>query len=82
MRAADYAWTAIAVGATTYEIVAALRPDWQLLSEAMDGYRVARPFLVTAGIVYFAGHLLRAWPPEVDPLTRISRLVHRRCASR
>ena len=64
MRAGDVAWLAI----FGYEVVALIK-KWELLSEAMDRYRIAQPVLTYAGIGYCALHLARRIPERVDPLT-------------
>lgn len=73
MRPADRAWITIGVGVTVYELAASVRPDWELLSEAMDRYRSRHRGLVAVTVTYLAGHLLRIWPPQGDPLTVLTR---------
>jgi hypothetical protein len=77
MRAADRAWLAIAAGVTAYEVTAARRPGWELLSEAADRYRARRPVAVHLVAVYLAAHLTRHWPPHVDPLHQIATKLSR-----
>ena len=43
MKPADYAWIVLAAAIVGYEIAAATRRDWELLSEAADRYRAGRP---------------------------------------
>lgn len=50
---------------------AAAKKD-ELLSEAVDRYRDAHPILTNCLIVVVAGHLLRVWPPPIDPLHRLA----------
>jgi hypothetical protein len=78
MRPADRAWIGIAAGVTAYEVTAALRPDWELLSEAADRYRGRHPWAVHIIAAYLAGHLTRHWPAPVDPLHQLAgRLASR-----
>ena len=76
MKAADRAWTAIAVGVLAYEAAAAGR-DWELLSEAADRYRARHPVIANAVIVYLAAHLMRRWPAPLDPLHRLAARLGR-----
>lgn len=67
MKPADWAWVGIGVTVLAYEAVAA-RKEWDLLSEAVDKYRAAHPW-VTVGLVgYLAAHLTRLIPKPLDPL--------------
>ena len=67
MKPADWAWVGIGVAVLAYEAVAA-RKEWDLLSEAVDKYRAAHPW-VTVGLVgYLAAHLTRLIPKPLDPL--------------
>lgn len=67
MKPADWAWVGIGVTVLAYEAVAA-RKEWELLSEAVDKYRAAHPW-VTVGLVgYLAAHLTRLIPKPLDPL--------------
>ena len=77
MRVADRAWLAIAVTVTVYEIAAARRNEWELLSEAADRHRVRHPVLVHAAAVYLSGHLTRRWPRRLDPLTQLAERLGR-----
>jgi uncharacterized protein (UPF0548 family) len=77
MRVADRAWLAIAVGVAVYELAAARRPGWELLSEAADRHRARHPLAVHATAVYLAGHLTRRWPRRIDPLTQITARLRR-----
>lgn len=77
MRPADRAWLTIAVGVTCYEVAACRRPGWELLSQAVDRYRVSRPLLVLGTVVYFAAHLTRVLPRRLDPLTKLAELLAR-----
>jgi hypothetical protein len=42
------------------------------LSEAADRHREKHPILTHLGVIYLAGHLLRRWPPRLDPLHRLA----------
>lgn len=72
MKPADKAWLGLAVAVFCYEIGAATRPDWELLSEAADRYRRRHPVLIHVAVIYLAGHLLRRWPARYDPLHRLA----------
>ena len=76
MRPADRAWITLAAAVLTYEIAAAYR-RWELLSEAADRYRRARPIATHATVLYLAGHLLRRWPARLDPLHRFAGMMRR-----
>ena len=73
MRPGDYAWLALAAAVLGYEIAAATRRDWELLSEAADRYRAGHPVITHLTVVYLAGHLTRRWPARVDPRHRMAR---------
>lgn len=73
MRAGDSAWIAI----LGYEMAA---PQGELLSEAMDRYRRAHPWIVAVAISYGYLHLMRVIPERYDLLTQLAIRV-RRCAS-
>lgn len=77
MRAADWAWLALAAGVAAYEATAARRSDWELLSEAADRYRIRRPILTHAVVAYLAAHLTRLVPRQIDPLHRVTVWVSR-----
>lgn len=66
MHRGDWAWSAIAAGVIAYE---ASCPPGELLSEAVDRYRAARPIATHLAVGYLALHLLRRWPARADPLT-------------
>ena len=68
LRAGDWAWLTIAAGVVGYEI-AASRRGYELLSEAVDRYRILYPVATNLTIVYLAAHLLRIIPRRIDPLT-------------
>lgn len=72
MKPADWAWTALAAAVIGYEITAAGRADWELLSEAADRYRRRRPILTHLAVAYLGAHLLRRWPARIDPLHRMA----------
>ncbi len=70
MRAADWGWVGLAAGVAAYEIAASTRRhDWELLSEAVDRYRIRYPIATNLVIAYLAGHLARIIPRRIDPLT-------------
>jgi hypothetical protein len=69
MKHADYAWAALVAGIVTYE---AACPPGQLLSEAVDRYRIRHPFITNGAIAYIALHLLRQWPRRIDPLHQLA----------
>ncbi len=75
MRPADWAWVGVGVAVLTYEAIAA-RSEWELLSEAVDRYREAHPWLTVGVVGYLAAHLTRLIPRPLDPLhvvgTRLS----------
>lgn len=73
MNPADIAWLALAAAILGYEITAATRRDWELLSEAADRYRAGHPVLTHLTVVYIAGHLTRRWPARVDPLHQLAK---------
>ena len=73
MKPADWAWLSIGAGVLAYEIHATRRRhDWELLSEACDRYRDRHPVVVYGVVGYLAAHLLRAVPPQLDPLHRLA----------
>jgi hypothetical protein len=65
MEHGDWAWCIIAAGITAYELKA---PSGQLLSQAVSKYRQHHPIITDVAIIYIAAHLLRRWPPRIDPL--------------
>ena len=67
MKPADWAWATIGIGVLAYEAVAA-RKEWDLLSEAVDKYRAAHPWLTVGLVGYLAAHLIRLIPKPLDPL--------------
>ena len=67
MRPADWAWVGVGVAVLTYEAIAA-RSEWELLSEAVDRYRGAHPWIATGVVGYLAAHLTRLIPRPLDPL--------------
>jgi hypothetical protein len=70
LRAGDYGWITIAAGVAAYEIAASTRRhDWELLSEAVDRYRIRYPIATNLLIAYLAAHLARIIPRRIDPLT-------------
>ena len=71
MKPADAAWIALGITVLSYEAFAAGRahkPEFELLSEAVDRYRRTHPLIVNATVWYLAGHLSRLWPKRLDPL--------------
>jgi hypothetical protein len=69
MRHGDWAWLAIVGGVLAYELAS---PPGELLSQAVDRYRRRHPIATDVAIVYIAAHLLRRWPPRLDPLHRLA----------
>lgn len=67
MKPADWAWVGIGITVLAYEAVAA-RKEWDLLSEAVDKYRAAHPWLTVGLVGYLAAHLVRLIPKPLDPL--------------
>ena len=72
MKHADWAWLALAAGVVAYELAAARRSEWELLSEAADRYRHHHPILTPAIVAYLAAHLTRLIPKRIDPLHRVT----------
>ena len=69
MKHADYAWAALVAAIVAYE---AACPPGQLMSEAVDRYRIRHPFLTNGVILYISLHLLRQWPRRIDPLHQLA----------
>ncbi|HSA41343.1 MAG TPA: hypothetical protein P5061_12050 [Mycobacterium sp.] len=76
MRPADRAWLGAAFAVTVYEITA-VKLRWELLSEAVSRYRRSHPVVTDCAIGYLALHLLRRWPPRLDPLAGLANLFGR-----
>lgn len=74
MKPADRAWIAAAITVTAYEITA-VKLRWELLSEAVDRYRRNHPVVTDCAIGFVALHLLRRWPPRIDPLAGLANLL-------
>ncbi len=74
MEHGDWAWLTIAAGIVAYEVKA---PPGQLLSQAVSKYRRHHPIITDVAIVYIAAHLLRRWPPRIDPLHRLASRMGR-----
>ena len=72
MNPADVAWLVLAAAILGYEITAATRRDWELLSEAADRYRAGHPVLTHLTVFYVAAHLTRMVPKRIDPLHQIA----------
>lgn len=73
MNPADIAWLALAAAILGYEITAATRRDWELLSEAADRYRAGHPVVTHLTVFYLAAHLTRLLPKRIDPLHRMAQ---------
>lgn len=71
MTPGDFGWVAVGGVVVVYEAVAVVR-GWPLISEVMDSYRAGFPLIVYPGVIYLAGHLLRVWPAQFDPLTQLA----------
>ena len=69
MRHSDVAWLSLLAAIIAYELAA---PSDELLSQAVDRYRRRHPMIVIGAVGYVAGHLLRIWPPRIDPLHLIA----------
>jgi len=69
VKHADYAWVALVAVIVAYE---ASCPKGELLSEAVDRYRVVHPFVINGAVCYLALHLLRCWPHRIDPLAQLA----------
>lgn len=76
MRPADRAWLGAAFAVTAYEVTA-VKLRWELLSEAVSRYRRSHPVVTDCAIGYLALHLLRRWPPRLDPLAGLANLFGR-----
>ena len=74
MRAGNSAWLVLLSGVVAYE---AFSPPGELMSEATDRARIAHPILTDLAIAYVALHLLRRWPPRLDPLTQLASRLRR-----
>jgi len=74
MKHGDWAWCAIAASVIAYEVKA---PPGQLLSQAVDRYRRRHPIVTDVTVIYIAAHLLRRWPPRIDPLHRLATRMGR-----
>ena len=68
---ARHAWSAIALGVVTYDV---LCPKGETLSEGVDRALEKYPALTTIAIGAVALHLLNVLPPEIDPIHRIANL--------
>jgi hypothetical protein len=77
MRAADRAWLTLFAFVVAYEASAAIRADWELLSEAADRHRRNHPVLTHTTVAYLSGHLLRRWPSRFDPLHLLAERLAR-----
>ena len=73
-RPADIAWSSLAALIVAYE---ACSPPGELLSEACDRYRQRHPIITNGIIVYIAAHLMRRWPPRIDPLHHLANRLGR-----
>jgi len=71
LRPADKAWLTLAVGVVGYEIWA---PRGELLSEGVDRYLEARPWLARVVVWTVAAHLLNMLPGPLDPLHWLSAI--------
>jgi len=71
VKPSDRAWLFLSGGVVAYEVLAL---DGELMSEAVDRYLEARPWLTRAVIVTVALHLLNVLPQSLDPLARFASL--------
>ena len=69
MRASDRAWVVLGAAIVAYELAA--KPE-ELMSEAVDRYLEARPWITRLGVTVIAAHLLNLIPPQYDPLHRLA----------
>ena len=74
MEPGDWAWLTIAAGVIAYELKA---PPGQLLSQAVCKYRDHHPIITDLAVIYVAAHLMRRWPPVIDPLHRLAARMGR-----
>lgn len=65
MRRSDKAWVGVGVSILTYQLTA---PEGELMSEAMDRYLAARPWVTRTVVVAIALHLINSLPRRLDPL--------------
>jgi len=72
LRPGDTAWLALAAGVVAWEIAGA-----ELLSEAVDRYLEAHPWLTRAVIAIVALHLANLLPERLDPLHQIAVAARR-----
>ena len=72
MKQADAGWLAIPVVVVTAEAWLISRHAGTL-SQRADTYHNCAPWLWRGLVIYVAGHLLRVWPRQLDPLHRIGK---------
>lgn len=65
MQPADRAWLTLAGGVLVYDL---LCPRGETLSEGVDRYHAARPWLTRISVAIVAAHLLDWLPSLLDPL--------------
>lgn len=66
---AQRAWLLVGAFVVAYET---LCPPGELMTTGCDRARARHPVLVTASILYLAGHLTRIVPRRLDPLSIIA----------
>lgn len=72
LRPSDRAWLALAAGVVGYELAA---PRNELLSEAVDRYLEAHPWITRVTVTAVALHLLNFIPGQLDPIHQIFNLA-------
>lgn len=75
MKPSDRAWLVLAGSVIAYEALAA---DGELMSEGVDRYLEARPWLTRAVIAAVGLHLCNVLPGVVDPLHWLSAVKRHR----
>lgn len=75
MRARIKAWHLWLVVACVVVIVEALAPEGELLSEGVDRALERHPILTRLAVELVARHLTNDIPPNLDPLSRLARIL-------
>ena len=74
VRRGDKAWIGVGVGVLAYQLSA---PQDELMSEAMDRYLEAHPWITNAAVAAVALHLLNRLPLRLDPLHGFGLMARR-----
>jgi len=69
VKPSDRAWLFLSGGVVAYEVLAL---DGELMSEAVDRYLEARPWVTRVVILTVAAHLLNLLPQRLDPLAQLA----------